>query len=212
MCSSRYAVLRSLFLGRPLSRNGRRSYAASDTADSAKERAVYDSITNCLLIYDVNGLTEILRKFHEKRRYAKEFFAKLDADPDAVIENWSGGFAVQRKAICRAFFDETPVYGAAVEDLIDLSAEFTQGADTGIEYLRNVRDLLPEILTDDPEKFCRALFALFSVQSLALYRALFSGDRRSGGAKDPRRDPQAALGCDAQLLCVPAPFRRRTLQ
>ncbi|MBR6011176.1 MAG: UvrD-helicase domain-containing protein, partial [Methanomicrobium sp.] len=163
--------INSLFLGRPRSGNGRRNYAASDTADSAKERAVYDSITNCLLIYDVSGLTEILRKFHEKRRYAKEFFAKLDTDPDAVIENWSGGFALQRKAIHRAFFDETPVYGAAVEDLIDLSAEFTQGTytvtDTGIVYLRNVRDLLPEILTDDPDKFCRALFALFSVKGSA---------------------------------------------
>ena len=163
--------INSLFLGRPRSGNGRRNYAASDTADSAKERAVYDSITNCLLIYDVSGLTEILRKFHEKRRYAKEFFAKLDADPDAVIENWSGGFSVQKKAFHRAFFDETPVYRAAVEDLIDLSAEFMQGTytvtDTGIVYLRNVRDLLPEILTDDPDKFCRALFALFSVKGSA---------------------------------------------
>ncbi|MBO4521629.1 MAG: UvrD-helicase domain-containing protein, partial [Methanomicrobium sp.] len=39
--------------------------------------------------------------------------------------------------------------------------------DTGIVYLRNVRDLLPEILTDDPDKFCRALFALFSVKGSA---------------------------------------------
>ncbi|MBQ4415559.1 MAG: UvrD-helicase domain-containing protein [Methanomicrobium sp.] len=159
--------INSLFLGRSLSGNGRRSSVASETVNSAKERAVYDSITYCLLIYDVNGLTEILRKFHEKRRYAKEFFAKLDADPDAVIENWSGGFAVQKKAVNREFFDETPVYRAAVEDLIELSAEFTQGTDTGTEYLRNVRDILPEILTDDPDKFCKALLALFSVKGSA---------------------------------------------
>ena len=158
--------INSLFLGRPVSGTGfRRGYAQSDAPVSEKEREIHDSIVFCLLIYDVHGLTAILKKLHDKRRYAKEFFAKLDSDPDAVIESWTSGIAAQKELVHRLFFDANSKYRTAVEDLIGLSREFSQGNNPGVVFLRNVKDLLPEILTDDPDKFCKALSAYGSVKS-----------------------------------------------
>ncbi len=160
--------INSLFLGRPVSGTGfRRGYASPDAPVSEKEREIHDSIVFCLLIYDVHGLTAILKKLHDKRRYAKEFFAKLDSDPDAVIESWTSGIAAQKELVHRLFFTENSEYQTAVEDLIGLSREFTQGNNPGVVFLRNVKDLLPEILTDDPDKFCKALSAYSSVKGKA---------------------------------------------
>ncbi len=158
----------SIFLGRPVSGTGlRRGYASPDAPVSEKEREIHDSIVFCLLIYDVHGLTAILKKLHDKRRYAKEFFAKLDSDPDAVIESWSSGIFAQKELVHRLFFAENSEYRTAVEDLICLSREYAGSDNTAAVFLRNVKDLLPEILTNDPDKFCKALSAYSSVKGKA---------------------------------------------